>query len=189
MALSDVCGSSVDQVGDGDGLGRQRRMARVELDELTRVHPLRHLAFVVGMDHSIGRRHLVPGWLGFPRWVGHHVAKGGRQRRLLRHGHDQRIIRAHVLAEALMEFVLLDPKVPIGVRRNVLERSRWHLLADLPGAFTSVRGECGNVDEARDVRQGASFGNHRATVRVSDQDDRAIDLPDHRAGPLRVVGE
>ncbi len=52
-----------------------------------------------------------------------------------------------------------------------------------------IRGEGGDVDEARHVPVRAGFGDHRAAVRVAHQDHRTALGVDHLAGRRRIAGE
>nr|WP_264081224.1 hypothetical protein [Streptomyces spectabilis] len=79
--------------------------------------------------------------------------------------------------------------IAVGVRDDGVEGGRGLLLADLSRALPGVRRERRDADECGDVGQVARLGDDRAAVGVAHEDHRSVDLPEHLAGALGVVGE
>lgn len=120
---------------------------------------------VVGLDHPVVRRNLVPGGLRAPGRSGHDVTKRRGERGLLADRHHQSLVLGQVLAEAVAELVSRDPQITVG--DDVREALCGQLLADLPRALVGTEGQRSDADEADDIRQVAGLGDSRATVGMS----------------------
>src|SRR5262249_59539903 len=116
------------------------------------MHPFGHAALSDRGNHAVVPRHLIPGRLLLPSRIRDGLTEYRSDRRLLRHGHHERLVGGHVLAETLVELVLLDPDIPVRVPLDIPERWRRKPLADLTKALTGVGSECGDVHEPNDVR-------------------------------------
>ena len=165
-------------VPDGAGLRDQRAWLASSSMVFSWTHAFSHAALIVGVDHAVVRRYLVPLRHLLPRRVGDVVPERRRERPLLGHGHQQCLLVRQVLAEALMELVLLDPEIAVRVGREILDRRGRQFLADLAGLSPASGANAVTYTKPDDVRQVTGLGDHRSAIGMTDKQDRPVDLLD-----------
>jgi len=180
----------IDERTDLLGPRCQRRVAGTQGNNLSGAKSTRHPRLIFQMNHSVFAGNLIPGWLVLPGGCSDFVGERAADRRLLRHRHHQGLIGGQILAKALTEFLRIDPDVTVAIGGDI-DSSGGHrsCLSDLTEALTCLRRERCNIDQARDVRRVAGFGDHRATVGMPHQKHRTVLLRDHLAGAIGIVGE
>lgn len=148
-------------------------------------HPLR-----VDRDHLVVGRHQIPARLALPGRHGRLAIQGGDTPGDLRVSHECRDIGLHIGRERGGELRVIERQEAVLRRQDRRHRRAGSRIGDqLADRFTLVGRERCDVDQPRDLRIGARFGDDDATIGMTDQNDIAVGGGDGALGDGNVVGQ